>query len=224
MVNVTPAGAGVTGPAVYIGGTTVANGTNGYLLYNNNGVLGNIAISAISPPITIGTTTISNGTNGRILYDNNGVVGELAVTGTAGSAVLSVAPTLTSAVQINGSLNFNQGNVNAGVTVASATDGFLTLVKDSNPAQGFGFLVAADSVTLRNRLNGADATFAAGVATFSGAVTVPGGGTAALTSTATFTSGAGAQAGTLTNAPAAGNPTSWIKIIDQGTTRYIPAW
>jgi hypothetical protein len=65
---------------------------------------------------------------------------------------------------------------------------------------------------------------ATGTATFGGAVTVPGVTTAALTSTGTFTSGAGASLGTLTNAPAAGNPTSWIKIIDNGVTRYIPAW
>lgn len=36
--------------------------------------------------------------------------------------------------------------------------------------------------------------------------------------------GAAAAAGTLTNAPAAGNPTKWIPINDNGTTRYIPAW
>jgi hypothetical protein len=36
--------------------------------------------------------------------------------------------------------------------------------------------------------------------------------------------GAAAAAGTLTNAPAAGNPTKWIPIDDNGTIRYIPAW
>lgn len=36
--------------------------------------------------------------------------------------------------------------------------------------------------------------------------------------------GAGAGAGTITNAPAAGNPTKWVPIDDNGTTRYIPAW
>jgi len=40
----------------------------------------------------------------------------------------------------------------------------------------------------------------------------------------TSTNGAGAQAGTLTNAPAVGNPTKWIPFDDNGTTRYIPAW
>lgn len=39
-----------------------------------------------------------------------------------------------------------------------------------------------------------------------------------------LTNGAGAATGTLTNAPAAGNPTKWITINDNGTTRYIPAW
>lgn len=39
-----------------------------------------------------------------------------------------------------------------------------------------------------------------------------------------YTDGAAAAAGTLTNAPAAGNPAKWIPINDNGTIRYIPAW
>lgn len=39
-----------------------------------------------------------------------------------------------------------------------------------------------------------------------------------------WSNGAAASAGTLANAPAAGNPTKWIPIDDNGTTRYIPAW
>ena len=39
-----------------------------------------------------------------------------------------------------------------------------------------------------------------------------------------FTNGAAAAVGTLTNAPAAGNPTKWVPVDDNGTTRYIPAW
>lgn len=41
---------------------------------------------------------------------------------------------------------------------------------------------------------------------------------------AALSNGAAAAAGTLLNAPAAGNPTKWIPINDNGTTRYIPAW
>lgn len=49
-------------------------------------------------------------------------------------------------------------------------------------------------------------------------------GTVMMRSSAAFTDGAAASLGTLTNAPAAGNPTKWIPIDDNGTTRYIPAW
>lgn len=40
----------------------------------------------------------------------------------------------------------------------------------------------------------------------------------------TLTNGAGASAGTLANAPSVGNPTKWIAIDDNGTTRQIPCW
>lgn len=45
-----------------------------------------------------------------------------------------------------------------------------------------------------------------------------------LETTATLTDGAGAAAGTLLNAPVAGDPTKWISIDDNGVTRLIPAW
>lgn len=54
-------------------------------------------------------------------------------------------------------------------------------------------------------------------------ITTPGGATFHTTNTA-LTDGAAAAAGTLLNAPIAGNPTKWIGINDNGTTRYIPAW
>lgn len=54
-------------------------------------------------------------------------------------------------------------------------------------------------------------------------LTTVGGAVFHKTST-TLTNGAGVAAGTLLNAPAAGNPTKWIGINDNGTTRYIPAW
>lgn len=45
-----------------------------------------------------------------------------------------------------------------------------------------------------------------------------------MTTTTAFTNGAGAALGTLTNAPVAGNPTKWISVNDNGTTRWIPSW
>lgn len=54
-------------------------------------------------------------------------------------------------------------------------------------------------------------------------VTTAGGATFHTTNTA-LTDGAGAGAGTITNAPAAGNPTKWLGFSDNGTTRFIPSW
>ena len=38
------------------------------------------------------------------------------------------------------------------------------------------------------------------------------------------TSGAGSGAGTLTNAPSAGNPGFWLALKINGTTYHVPAW
>lgn len=50
------------------------------------------------------------------------------------------------------------------------------------------------------------------------------GGATFLATSSALTNGAGVGAGTLLTAPAAGNPTKWIGINDNGTVRYIPAW
>ena len=50
------------------------------------------------------------------------------------------------------------------------------------------------------------------------------GATNLLRTSTALTNNAGASAGTLTNAPAVGNPTKWVKIDDNGTARYIPCW
>ena len=62
-----------------------------------------------------------------------------------------------------------------------------------------------------------------GNASIAGTVTTLGGATFHTTSSA-LTNGSGASIGTLATAPSAGNPTKWIGINDNGTTRYIPAW
>jgi len=59
-------------------------------------------------------------------------------------------------------------------------------------------------------------------ATFKNSITY---GSASLPATTiSFTNNAAAATATLTNAPTAGNPTKWIPINDNGTTRNIPAW
>lgn len=81
--------------------------------------------------------------------------------------------------------------------------------------------IQASGTTLVIRLgNGASG----GSLTLSGGtLTLPGGATLLATGAA-LTSGAAAATATMTNAPTAGNPTKWVAINDNGTTRYIPAW
>jgi hypothetical protein len=68
--------------------------------------------------------------------------------------------------------------------------------------------------------------FASGTAPnyFAGEVQIAGGATPILHSITAQNNGAGVAAGTVTNAPVAGNPTKWIAFDDAGVTRYIPAW
>lgn len=51
-----------------------------------------------------------------------------------------------------------------------------------------------------------------------------GSGSAAVNVRINSQAGGGVATGTLTNAPAAGNPTVWIKVNINGTDRQIPAW
>jgi len=73
-----------------------AAGTTGQVLLANTGAAPTWGTVAAS--LTIGTTAIASGTSGRVLYDNAGTLGEYTVTGTAGSVVLSTAPTFTTTI------------------------------------------------------------------------------------------------------------------------------
>jgi len=99
------------------------------------------------------------------------------------------------------------------------TSGGFTVTWTTAPT-GTGAPVLATTPTLVTPVLGA-ATGTSLVLT--GGITVVGGAKFLTTNTA-LTNGAGVAAGTLLTAPAAGNPTKWIGIDDNGTTRYIPAW
>ncbi|MGN8190278.1 hypothetical protein ACTJLD_30275 [Burkholderia sp. 22088] len=62
---------------------------------------------------------------------------------------------------------------------------------------------------------------ATGVTTIS-SLTV--GSSTLVASSVALTNGAGSASATLTNAPTTGNPTKWVPVNDNGTTRYIPMW
>ncbi len=141
----------------------------------------------------------------------------------AASGTITVTQTVlgTQSLVLNhdatGASTVSAGTFQAGNNVTSQTNaGVLDCI--------LGSIEAATDIFLRCRSNGGNKIlfFGDGHATFSAGLTV--GSTTLLTTSAALTNGAAAQAGTLLNAPAAGNPTKWVPINDNGTTRYIPAW
>jgi hypothetical protein len=232
--------------SVTVGSTQIAGGTSGRVLYDNAGVLGEmtntgtgtVSVLQTSPALITPALGVATGTS---LALGGATIGTnaLAVTGTTlfTGNVNSTGYTNTSTsfqAAAAGQIYFSgrssiQSSVNGKMLLGSNTPSLAAdfhLQFQGTTSAGAEIKVAGNTSTVKFRLadDSADAPITAAAATFSGAVTVPGVTTAALTSTGTFTSGAGAQVGTLTNAPAAGNPTTWIKIVDNGTTRYIPAW
>lgn len=144
--------------------------------------------------------------------------------GTIGS--LTPNSGLFTALSTNGTVNANLGtdSTNTGVNVRGSNSGVAggtSLVTRNN---GTAILAIGN----KSAINGGayDATpFIFGNATieFNQQIRVPG-GAFLLNTSAALTNGAGAAAGTITNAPAAGNPTKWIGINDNGVVRYLPSW
>jgi len=86
--------------------------------------------------------------------------------------------------------------------------------------------IYADASNIRLSFGGSNTiTFSTGAVTASFFIgSLRPGATNFINSTVSLTNFAGANVGTLTNAPQGGNPTKWISINDNGNTRYIPCW
>jgi hypothetical protein len=116
------------------------------------------------------------------------------------------------------------GAANAGVTLSSA--GVLRWTNGTSFGGTADLFLYRDNAGILAQRNGANAQEFRVYETTTGTIykALLGNRQLMKISGASFTDGAGAQAGTITNAPAVGNPTKWIPIDDNGTTRYIPAW
>lgn len=125
-------------------------------------------------------------------------MGSTATSG--GSVMISLTPT------------YNQAS-----GTAANTD---LLINRTETAVGSGAQLLADfQVASTSKFKVANT----GAITTVSTITTLGGATFHTTSSA-LTDGAGVALGTLATAPSAGNPTKWLGINDNGTTRYIPAW
>jgi len=82
------------------------------------------------------------------------------------------------------------------------------------------------AVTCSTTLAVSSTTTMTGLLTANGGITVVGGANLLTTNTdlTNQNSGNTASLGAVSNAPIPGDPTKWIAINDNGTTRYIPTW
>jgi hypothetical protein len=146
-----------------------------------------------------------------------------ATSTTAAALVVSGGVGIAKQLRVGGNVTAVNGSSSvAAVYVggASANQGWLQF----GTAADYGIQGGADYVGLVFRTNGASRMTigATGIVVCSSSLEVN--SATLIKSNTTLTNGAAAAAGTLTNAPAAGNPTKWIPINDNGTTRYLPAW
>lgn len=178
---------------------------------------------------TVGATSLSLGTNFTIrwLMDSNGhfitAVDNTYDIGASGA-------TRPRNVYVGTTLDVGNGiNINSAIAIGTNGDGIMLLRNNGGGALFNRLLLggtsnafpslkrSAAALTVRLADDSADADINASH-TITSAVDFLHKTTAALNN------GAGAGAGTITNAPAAGNPTKWVPISDNGTTRYVPAW
>lgn len=174
------------------------------------------------------------GTTGPVLRSETGLIltdNTTAGSGTAAIAVFSslAAPTLAATnatVTTTDAFNlYLAGPVANGANMTITRKHTLGVVDSTSAASSITGAViiattigtTATSIGLGGGNINAGGTITAGGGYTSGSATL-------ITTSVNLTNGAAAQAGTLLNAPAAGNPTKWIPLNDNGTTRYFPAW
>jgi hypothetical protein len=211
-----------------LAGTAV--NTSGSQSGTQTGSRGAITQTSSVQSVVAGTTNfpgadrIITGSQGTGTGAGGSLIFQVAPAGSSGSAQNALATALT--IASTNTATF------AGVIVASSgLSSAANILLTTNGGQLFfgasnDLVLARDAANTLALKNGANAQEFRVYETTTGTIykAILGNRGLMKISGAAFADGAGAQAGTLTNAPAVGNPTKWISIDDNGTTRYIPAW
>jgi hypothetical protein len=186
----------------------------------NGAALGVTAAGAGNMLIGDGTKWVSEPISGDVSINSGGTV---AVGKIGGAPLGAVTPTAGNLLIGSGSAWVSQtiaGDATispSGTTTVAAVNG---VAYPASPAAGTVPVVTVLGVVTYEPTTGTGDVVLATNPTLAGA-TVDGNGALKLTSQ---TNGAGAAAGTLANAPTAGNPGFWLTVSINGTTRYVPAW
>lgn len=144
----------------------------------------------------------------------------LATTSSPTFVAVNATSNAVTALQLGSGTNSMTGIALAGTRGFMGYDGANTNIQGGI---GKGVTISVNSATFGSGVQAAvfDST---GSLTVLGTITKPGGASPIITTNTALTTGAGVALGTLTDAPTAGNPTKWIRINDNGTARFIPAW
>lgn len=123
-------------------------------------------------------------------------------------------------LEIGNTFGVFQDTLNAGILGQQINNGDYGILwarrTDTSPTGRFiDYVNAGNTMHLFTVENNGGITSAAGITI---------GSTTLISSSVALSNGAASSTATMTNAPTAGNPTKWIPINDNGTTRYIPAW
>jgi hypothetical protein len=184
----------------------------------NNLILSFTSASAVTVTINPGLPV---GFSVTVIQDGAGAITFVA---SSGVTLNNLSSELTSAGQYAQMFLTSVGQdiyVLSGGVSGSGGSGITQLTGDVTAGPGSG----SEAATLASvNSNVGSFTLANVTVNAKGLVTAASSGSAAPLVLTGQTSTPGSSAGTLTNAPAVGNPTLWLQVSVNGTTYYIPGW
>ena len=207
---------GLTIGGTFLGAGNVRAGAGSYFYFNGGSQIGSPA-------------------DGNVLLQNSGgsTFGLLQFGGTTSSFPALKRVTNTVQARLADDSGFAtivaaKFTLGSGTIIASPSNGITQLTNAAETDFTRLILGTNDTSGIAIKKNGTSFSFVLGDDTGDAAITSSKVTTSATdflhNTSAALANGAAAQVATMTNGPTAGNPTKWIAINDNGTTRYIPAW
>ena len=200
--------------------TTHAMFSAGAAGYTTRGIATADIATALTTPGPIGGTTASTGAFTTLSGTSTLTLGVAGPTGTAGTVVLKNATNAFTTTIVPSVVTASR-QLNLPLITGTDTVAVLGLAQTFSGNKTFSGTVSCGST-----LAVTTTTTMTGLLTANGGITVVGGTNLLTTNTALTdqSSGNTASLGVVSNAPVPGDPTKWIAINDNGTTRYIPTW